>query len=180
MLPAARLTRHARRLTPAHWRAGEAWYPVAWAWAQRIGRKWGYSPDQIAGVIAALSPLCPWAQNLRVANMACFYHARHEDPPALSLCYANTLKAWRILDGEDPLTVLGGRKVTSFYLAILGADEPVIDTWAYRAAVGQDPPYTPTRKQYAALQDAFRKAAARVNVSPRTLQAAVWVSIRVA
>lgn len=179
MLPRTRIIRHARRIPPQVWRAGAQWYQVALCWASRIGRAHGYTTDQVAGVIAALSPLMHWTDNLATANEACRLHAGGlSTPPALTLSYTNTCKAWAILDGADPLTVLSGPKVVAFYLAILGAEHAVIDTWAYRAATGKNPPYSPTRRQVEMLTAEYAHAAARLGVSPRTLQAAVWLDIR--
>lgn len=51
----------------AHW--GD-FYPQAWAWCVRMGAKYHRSPQIVADVVAALSPLRGWDQNLKLAERA--------------------------------------------------------------------------------------------------------------
>lgn len=108
---------------------GMAWYVSARTYAATLDD----NVNRAAGVIAALSPLQLWPVNMRMA--AAMYDGRRNC--GLS---ANVAKAERILNGEEPLDVLGGKKVRSFYLNIIGSgnDEAVtIDRHAIAVCEGR-------------------------------------------
>lgn len=85
-------------------------------------------------------------------------------------------QAWSIAHGADPLDVLNGPKVRRFYLNITGDHSVVtVDVWAARAA-GVDGKLTGAR--YLAVERAYQNAARIVGMTPRDLQAAVWVHTR--
>jgi hypothetical protein len=74
---------------------------------------------------------------------------------------------------------MGGEKTRAFYANILGDQNAVaVDVWAARAAEGYRDKRAPKGKRYAAIADAYRDAADHRGLSPRDLQACVWVSIR--
>lgn len=70
--------------------------------------------SQVAGIYAALSPLNTWDTN--VANI--LDTLRDWSAAAVNTPDINLHKALRIRCGTEPLTVLSGRKVRSFYRAI--------------------------------------------------------------
>ena len=87
--------------------------------AATLAHAYGFTVQQAAGVIAAFSPQTGWAENLRLAEDA-LYHARAGRTDLISGHTPNVCaKASRILQGEPPESVLGGRKVRSFYANIL-------------------------------------------------------------
>jgi hypothetical protein len=86
----------------------------------------------------------------------------------------NVEKAVRIWEGERPLDVLGGPKVTAFYRAIMGdAGAAVIDVWMWRA-MGIPVASIP----YEDAAQALRCAAEEAGVSVSMFQALVWKQIR--
>lgn len=176
----ARLVRLYADCTPAERAAGAAWYPAALGHAARIGRRYGYNPDAVAGVIAALSPNKPWGENLRIARLACAGHRDGFRPEEVSLTFPEgKRRAWAILSGVHPLDVLSGAKVTAFYRAIAGDPDAVtIDRWAWLAAAGRPVAGTPSAREYATLQAEYTEAAAIAGVPARDFQAAVWVHVR--
>lgn len=92
---------------------GVTWYDRAKEHAATL------DPDNLyraAGILAALSPLNSWPQNMRLASE--IYAGKR----TLGYMANGTQKALRIFDGELPLNVLGGNKVRSFYLNIVGDD----------------------------------------------------------
>lgn len=101
-------------------------------------------------------------------------------------------QAWRIANGEAPLSVLRGPKVRAFYANITGdADAVTVDVWAVRAARGDQACVpdgrgrlryaddgTVSAREYREYADVYRRAARRLGVTPRECQAAVWVAVR--
>jgi hypothetical protein len=81
------------------------------------------------------------------------------------------------------LSVLNGPKVRAFYSNIMGdTDAVTVDTWAVRVATGRTGKHAEwtigTKRRYAAVADAYRRAAVILGVDPRTVQAATWVAAR--
>lgn len=97
---------------------------------------------------------------------------------------SNARKALSILAGADPLELFSARtspKVRSFFLSILGDQTQVcIDRHAIAAWRGM--PYSdsqPIRKhEREAAREDYRQVADIARVSPRDLQAVVWVAWR--
>lgn len=159
--------------------AGLDWYARAEREACALAAGTPLSPYQCAGVIAALSPRVTWATNLAAAAAMVSAAARDLPEPVVAGLSANRTKAWRIAHGEDPDTVLGGPKVRAFHANITGDHDAVtVDVWAARAAEGHRDERAPTGRRYAAIADAYREAAARRGVAPRTMQATVWTYVR--
>jgi hypothetical protein len=169
----------------AQWNAASAadlatgldWYEHARTFARSLG----LDDETGAGVVAALSPMNGWSANMTLARGLTERYLAGEAMPTSGFgLRGNVLKAWRILDGQDPLDVLRGQKVTAFYANIMGDPNAVtVDRWAARIARG-DPSDKGlvTAKQYREMADAYRDAADRVGVTPRELQAAVWTHYR--
>lgn len=185
--------------------AGLGWYATAWDAAGAIARAvvgaaaWSrMSADerraltaQVAGVIAALSPRCQWSTNVAWASAVMLAARRGGACPAV---HTKTMRrqAWRIARGEAPLSVLHGPKVRAFWANIVGdTDAVTVDVWAVRAARGDRPTVADGRgrmryadngrvsaREYAAYADVYRRAARRLGVTPREVQAAVWVAVR--
>lgn len=148
-----------------------------------------------AAVLAALSPRTQWTQNVNAARWA----VAHSDMPRDAFAQAapttgdNARKAWRILQGEAPLDVLGGQKVRAFYECIRTAGDHrqavCVDMHAHDIAVGRVTDDATrgtlsTIKGYGAIADAYRRAArilsreAGREISPCEVQAATWVAWR--
>lgn len=168
------------RATAADLEQGLQWYSRAEQLAEALAAGTPYSTRQTAGVIAALSPRMSWPVNVGAATTLVNAAARgREDAPLVAGFEANREKAWAILtDGYDnPLDVLGGPKVTSFYRNLIGdLDAVTVDVWAARAAGEDRGSFTP--KQYERIADAYREVAKLLDIPPRNVQAAVWVTIR--
>ena len=186
---AAKRAHYARRIIaawnnarPEHLKAGIAWYDRARDAAQRI------HPNVLigAGVIAALSPRTAWGQNVRWAEQVCKAAiAGHSVPPMVSTAERNG-KTWAIgrLTNPSPadiLAILRGPKTCRFFRNITGDTHAVtIDVWAAYVATG-----TVTRvrsdshgRHYETLEEAYQLAGTMLGVTPRDVQAAVWVAAR--
>lgn len=159
--------------------AARDWYRLAGSTAGRLGRRYGVSKSTAAGVIAALSPLQTWKGNVGAAERILSARASGAaSAPKVGLG-RNVAKAWRIAQGERPLSVLSGPKVRRFYRNIMGDLSAVtVDRWAARAC-GVPDTYPSTDARYRACEDAYRRAAALLGgIEPAELQAIVWVAIR--
>jgi hypothetical protein len=199
-----RITRAYRASTAAHRAAGLGWYAEAWRVANEIAEglvgagvwtSWDERTRdalarQVAGVIAALSPRCQWSTNVVWARAVMFAAWNGLDMPAVST-KPNRRTAWRIANGEHPLTALGtlsptgrvisGHKVRAFWANICGDVTAVtVDIWAIRAAMGAHAPADGSINAalYELTADAYRRAAAILGITPRECQAAVWVHTR--
>lgn len=147
---------------------GDAWYTQARRTARKLARKHGTTVATAAGVIAALSPRVQWKANV---NGADHILGGGNTGPGFN---RNVEKACRIRDGERPLSVLGGPKVTAFYRAIMGDEEQaVIDVWMWRALGVK-----PDGMKYEDAVNILRQAAAKVDLPVATFQALVWAQVR--
>ena len=159
---------------------GLTWYDRARAYAATLDPN---NVSRAAGIIAALSPLNSWPQNVKYARAV--YNG--EDYGYMG---NGKGKASRIYAGETPLDVLGGNKVRSFYLNIIGDDSLVavtIDRHAIDIACGivQDDKarnkWVSSNKKYWAMAALYQRAARRYNslygtdYSPAQIQAITWV-----
>lgn len=165
--------------TPAETADGATWYATAYDHAAAIAAEYDLSPRGVAGAIAALSPLREWDRNLQDVRDVARAIATGGTVPVVHFA-AHLERAIACLQGDDPLGVLGGPKVTAFYRAIMGdASAVTIDRWAILAATGKPAgKSTPTAKGYRDLQAEYAEAAARVDLEPRDFQAIVWTAIR--
>ena len=174
-----RITRAYRQTTPAQLAAGLGWYAEAWKVAQEILPG---NPYLAAGVIAALSPRCQWSTNVAWATALVSAAMEGRDCPPVHTM-AMRAQAWRIANGEPALDVLNGPKVRAFYSNITGdTDAVTVDVWAVKVATGLTGDAgvraIGTPKRYAAVADAYRRAARILGCTPREVQAATWVAAR--
>lgn len=168
--------------TPDDLAQGLAWYREAHRFARDVAANGGtLTVTRAAGVIAALSPMQGYAQNITLARKLAAHHAAGGLQPMSGYGLTrNTAKAWRILCGERPLDVLSGPKVRAFYRNITGCKTSVtVDRWAVRIALA-DPTHSGLvpKGEYEPIAQAFRDVAAELGVTARDLQAATWVAYR--
>lgn len=157
---------------------GMDWYKDANALAVRLSPA---DPASAAGVIAALSPMMSWGQNINIAVRA------YADGKASGALFSNVAKADRILAGERPEDVLGGDKVRAFYgvIADPASDAVVVDRHAFDIAVGRvtnnESRQGLSRKGvYASFASAYVRAAKAISaetgmdISASQVQAVTW------
>jgi len=169
---------------------GRDWYPRANRIAISISRNYAsphLSHTAAAGVLAALSPNNRWDKNVRDAEALTKVICAGGDPDSVkvSTFNRNKKKAVEILSGEHPLNVLGGLKVRSFYLCILGHDAVCVDGHAYSIWTGQRVPVTKapsiSEKLYEKIETDYRLAAEQISsitgecYTAREVQAITWV-----
>jgi hypothetical protein len=162
-------------VTPEEYDDGMWWYKEALGVATTLTPA---NPSVGAGILAALSPMTSWPQNVKRAT----------DVVTTGTCAAlskNVEKAQRILAGESPLDVLRGPKVVSFYTDIMGLENEsvTVDRHAIDIACGkplsnsQRAPFQ-KGKAYATLARFYREVAKEYDVTPSQLQAITWVHWR--
>lgn len=167
---------------------GMSWYKNAHEIGQQLAYQYGYLTHQAIGVLAALSPLASWELNVKRAEAALSQHKHGLTAEESKGCgmKANTIKAWRILNGEEPLDVLGGNKVRAFYCCMvhyLTTEHVCIDRHAVSIAVGkplgnQFTKYVNTDVKYAAIAKDYMVVADILSITPAQLQAVTWVTWR--
>lgn len=171
--------------------SGRDWYGIASNIAGQVGfvaAPHAGPGEQLhigAGVIAALSPQQSWATNQALAFKIALHYSNGGALADIAIAQtgANVLKAWRILQGEEPLSVLGGDKVRAFYTGIRLAgrtDEVCVDRHAVAAYYlpGEATFKNLTPKRYATVAAAYRDAARRLGIPAAQCQAIVWVAWR--
>lgn len=159
---------------------GRSWYYVANEHARKLSALHGLTVCQGVGIIAALSPQTSWEENIRIAHALC------EDPTSSHHTADATGKALRILNGADPETTLGGRKVRSFYANILYPHVPghvTIDRHAAAILAGLTTPEWNRMHEkklerahfYRFATGVYRAAARDLSLLPHQLQAITWL-----
>jgi hypothetical protein len=105
---------------------GRDWYKAVHKKVLVLAAESGYSPEQVAGVIAVLSPNVEWNLNLRAAGM--FLKAKGKIRKGIPGYHKNRRKAKEVLEGN--LDAVRGPKVRAFYNTLLDPEHavPVIDT----------------------------------------------------
>ena len=141
------------------------WYADAEAVAHEIvdiykTRGMDVSLEQAASIVSAFSPRQRWSTNV-------------DDTMR---CLPNNLKmAQRAL--EIGFDALNGKKTNSFARNIAGDENAItIDIWMMRSAgLTKD---SPNKTDYSQLSEAIEKIAQETAMTPRTIQALIWVVYR--
>lgn len=157
---------------------GENWYSEAQGIAQRLADQHGLTLEQVAGILAALSPQNSWGANVKLAQR--FLAGRqHDGYFKVYLAFAR-----RILAGEHPLDVMQGEKTRNFYLSIVsgGTEGVTVDRHAFDLAVNirHTDATRPrlTKRQYAVFADKYTRAAKRLGVPTAVVQSVTWIAWR--
>ena len=179
------ITRVFREATPEEVQAGIDWYADAYRIAGIFADRYEVTREVAAGVIAALSPLNSWGNNLNLA--ARFLEAGGLDAGYLK---ANLAKARAILAGAPIEATLSGLKVVNFYRSIVseGREGICLDRHAIslahndRSMSNDVPSLSP--KRYAELAEQYARAAKIVSrelgqtITPAVCQAITWKTWR--
>jgi len=148
---------------------GMAWYAGARNTARRMARRHGLTLSQAAGIIASASLNQSWKGNLTLAERLCAGES-------VGLTTVRRESA-SILAGWPPCVVIGGPKRKNFYRNIMGnTDAVTVDRWAARAADAER--LLQRKGGYETIATMYREAAAKLNITPRELQAVVWCEVR--
>jgi len=161
---------------------GLAWYPDNHKKVLALAAETGYSPQQVAGVIACLSPMVEWNLNLRMAER--FLKAKGKVRRGIAGFERNRQKARDVLAGD--LEVIRGPKVRAFYETLLDPEHavPVIDTQMI-AAFFEGTAYrddlkivSQAKKRLAPIHAAVKELAEERKWSISAMQAVLWVTFK--
>jgi hypothetical protein len=184
------VTRVFRLATSAQVADGLAWYDAAHGIAYALGETYGIGTNRAAGVLAALSPLRSWGDNVNLATRFIIAGGLSEGAFKLSLD-----KAQAILDCDgDAATIraiLNGNKTVSFFEGIRAngmTDVVCIDRHAYDVVTNtrhtDETRPSLSGKRYATAADSYVRAAriiskeSGLSISPAQVQAITWVAWR--
>ena len=154
--------------------AGLAWYQDAHDWCKDIAIQYELSLETVVGIVAALSPACAWEKNLADALAI----IQHEELAMVSTYGLNKDKALMILNGKEPLDILGGHKVRSFYHNILHPNDTAhvtIDRHAIRVVAETTKLKVVPDKDYYLIADMYKSTARELELVPCQLQAIAWL-----
>lgn len=161
---------------------GCAWYPAAWRECRRMSRAYNVTPERVAAIVAILSPRARWAANLRAADMllsdsdAIRRGERKRLRRRYNVLPANVRRASVAYSAREYSAIVSGPKVSAFYRNITGdTDIVTVDTIMAKAA-GLGSVVSP--KVRAAVVAACVSLADEYGLTPRDMQAAVWVAYR--
>lgn len=160
---------------------GMRWYARANEWCEEQSSWSGYGVDQVAGIVAALSPGCPWERNL-IDAYAILERKRHKH----CTYPVNVSKAIKIRKGKDPLDVLGGRKVRAFYSLISNpldqitvcVDRHAVKVLTWHEWKDENEAQGFLRSQWDRACQVYRDVAQEVGVLPHQVQAVTWLHQR--
>lgn len=164
--------------------AGFAWYQDAHDFAANLAEEADLKIEHVAGVIAELSPMMNWDENMRRAADL----IRKHEAKGLGRSFAN---AKAILEGKDPFEVVNdpGRanfKIQAFFDNIIHPSESnrvTIDRHMWGALFGEYGvassgfPHA-SEAQYRGAEKMFQDAARALDLLPLELQSICWVTWR--
>jgi len=144
------------------------WYVDAERIAEKVAENLNTTLEVGASVVSAFSPRERWSVNVARAI-------------AFSLGQEVTCLKNNLVMANNSLTLgfkaLNGMKTNAFAKAIAGDENAVvIDVWMLRA-VGIEKK-SPTPKQYLELANAVKKTAFDFGMTPRAMQALIWIVVR--
>lgn len=153
-------------------------------WCEDRASEYNATPATVAGVVAALSPGCPWKTNLRNAESVLWTVERGGGPAdvRVSTYPRNRFKAFAVAWFSDPDLARTSQKTRAFVNNISddAADDVTIDVHAYSVAVARrhmikTMPSIPAWR-YDLIADAYRNVGARLGLRGREVQAITWVA----
>jgi hypothetical protein len=158
----------ASRATYGQIEQASKWYLDAERVADQVATNLGVTLEVGASVVSAFSPRERWSLN--VAKAIAFSLGETVTALGNNIRMANASL-------ELGFKALNGAKTNAFAKAIAGDENAVvIDVWMLRA-VGIEKK-SPTQAQYKVLADAVTATATMYGMTPRSMQALIWVIVR--
>jgi hypothetical protein len=149
------------------------WYAAARQQCRTLAKESGRPLIQVCGVVAAVSPRCPWVDNLRRARELLVFGRAASTKVLVD-------KARRILqttDREEIQAILHGPKISRFFLNIYSRQhsEVTIDRHAWSALGWQ---VKMTKGNLAQARQEYQQLAKELGIKPYQLQAITWLTWR--
>lgn len=173
--------------TGAEWAEGLAWYDTASGTAEDLSDRYSIPRDTACGIIAALSPQNAWDVNVQHAYDLCATPDSRKD---FGLGLGSDRAKFLFRNPQtNPLDILGGPKVRSFYRNIAEPWTPgavTIDRHAIAILAGREtarwfddhPKFLDRVTVYRQATGYYRSAARAYGILPHQAQAVAWVSHR--
>jgi len=169
---------------------GFLWYKKARGGCRKLSQLTGVPLRKAVGVVAATSPNLNWNKNVFTASQVIAGFSQGIDHENIDGCMAyksNRLKGYKVL--RDPnrstaiLKTLNGPKISAFFDNIMGGDSVTVDGHARNIAYNErlslkDRKLSIGKKEYNEIAQAYRDAAAILDVKACDLQAITWVAWR--
>lgn len=156
---------------------GASWYPQVLDIATTLATLHHVDTVTAAGIVAAMSPMTGWAENVKRATAFLGGHPVGHLANIMGKCEA-------IRGGAQPLDVLRGAKVRAFFACIMGSTSTVcVDRHAVDIALGRVTDDA-TRKvlerkgNYDRVAAAYVAAARGLGIVPSACQATTWIAWR--
>lgn len=161
--------------TPAEERQGRHWYENALADCQRNLKETDVPLEEFVAVVAILSPRMRWSNNLKAA-VSLINHGPDYPTPAYR---RNRVIATKFLLSGD-YSLINGPKVNAFFHTIMDPwyEEPVLDSWALRAAGVFDNMRKLRVNEREAISVTYKEIAADYGWPVSHIQAVTWVAVR--
>ena len=163
---------------------GRAWYPAGEIDGSIIGQMAGLSVEAGTGILALISPGLSWPRTVSNSTQIVAQWAGHPARP-IQAYPAQVDKALRILNGEDPWTVVTGLKVFPFWRGLNGDLQAIpLDRHSFRVAYdwslsSENAAHgLRSRLLREAVHDAYVLVARELQEWPRDLQAILWLWYR--
>jgi len=168
--------------TEKHIEDGMLWYSQANKLVDDLSLEFEMcTPEQIAGIISALSPRNKWERNIYDTTQVLRAVAKGKDPEDIKVCTFNTNKhkAFEIARGNLKIEH-SSRKTYSFVknIANLDSDYVTIDVWHLRAMFGKTVESGLTPSRYDELAKITIEEASEVGLLGYQYQAIIWECIR--
>lgn len=165
---------------------GENWYNEAREYSKILSNEFKLSRLMCSGVISALSPNNRWERNKIDAHSVLSAIRDNISSFDIKVCTYNSNKRKAFAIGRGDVKILEkSPKTFSFANNISGlnSDKVTIDKWHLRAIQTSSKSYKNcktniTPLQYRNIEKDCQKVAKKHDISPSTLQAIVWVTIR--
>ncbi len=165
---------------------GRDWYSAAHNRVLALASESGYTPEQVAGVTAVLSPMVEWNLNRKTAERFCKSKGKARGIPGFT---RNREKAKNILACKDSAAVeeyVRGPKVNPFYHTLLDPSYPVatIDTQMiaafYKGVAYRDDLkiISDSPKRQEPLRKALQQIATEKGWTVSEVQAVIWLTFK--
>lgn len=172
-----------KEATKSDIKSGKNWYLTAHQICLKLqeDNKNIFTLEQIAGVIAALSPRNKWERNILDASNVLRAVRLSKSPEAVKVCTfnKNKQKAFNIAKGIEQIKP-SSKKTFAFVNNIARLDQNfvTIDLWHLRACFGVTIESGLTPKIYDQLQEITIEEAQKNNIDGFKFQAVIWETLR--
>lgn len=156
---------------------GTVWYDDTFTLCELLSWRYNVPLDNVIVAFSHLSPRVQYVMNVRAIKAL----VKGENKPS-GMMSTTWNRAKNSLSAENPWSTFGknAHKTLAFAKAIAGdSNAVVVDVWAARVAgLGHLSEKLDSKRNYELIASAYTRAAKRLNVSPRELQAITWVACR--